>query len=292
MKSPKGKLIIIGGNEDKGTRKDPKFKHKNYLDFFELGILKRILNETKGIESYIEVITSASRIPEEVGNNYLVAFSLLNCKNIRLMHIKDRKDVLNKEYQDRIKKADAVLFTGGNQLRLKKIFLETEFLEILHNRFNNENFVVAGTSAGAVAVSENMIFGGSSSESLIKGAVKMTSGLSFMKNIIVDSHFVARGRFGRLAEAVTIHPSLIGIGLGEDTGVLITHGNHLETIGSGLVLILDGSEVAHTNLNEIKDGDPIAIENLKVHVLAKGYCYELDSKKMIHSPPILVKASV
>ncbi|MDQ3535083.1 MAG: cyanophycinase, partial [Bacteroidota bacterium] len=85
MERPKGKLIIIGGNEDKGTRKDPKFKQKKYLDFFELGILKRILNETKGQDSYIEVITSASSIPEEVGNNYLVAFNLLNCKNIRLM---------------------------------------------------------------------------------------------------------------------------------------------------------------------------------------------------------------
>jgi cyanophycinase len=290
MERPKGKLIIIGGNEDKGTRKDPKFKQKKYLDFFELGILKRILNETKGQDSYIEVITSASSIPEEVGNNYLVAFNLLNCKNIRLMHIKNRKDTLKKEYKERISNADGVLFTGGNQLRLKKIFQGTEFLNVLHQRYQQENFVVAGTSAGAVAVSEYMIFGGSSSEALIKGAVKITSGLSFMKNVIVDSHFVSRGRFGRLAEAVTTHQSLIGIGLGEDTGVLIKEGNHLETIGSGLVLIFDGSEIEHTNLDEIEEGDPIAITNLKVHVLAKGYCYNLDSKIMYIKPPVLAKA--
>lgn len=293
MERPKGKLIIIGGNEDKGTKRDPNFRQKKYLDFFELGILKRILNEAKGEASYIEVITSASRIPEEVGNNYLVAFNLLNCKNIRLMHIKNRKDAVKKEFKDRISKADAVLFTGGNQLRLKKIFQGTEFLELLHQRYQQEKFVIAGTSAGAVAVSEYMIFGGSSSESLIKGAVKITSGLSFLNNVIVDSHFVARGRFGRLAEAVTIHQTLIGIGLGEDTGVLITDGNHLETIGSGLVLIFDGSEIEHTNLDEIEEGGPIAIENLKVHVLAKGYCYELDERKMIKRPPVaLAKASV
>lgn len=292
MTRPTGKLIIIGGNEDKGTRKNPKFKQKNYLDFFELGILKRILNETKGEDSYIEVVTTASEIPEEVGKNYLIAFNLLNCTNIKLMHIKTRKDALNEEYIKRISKADGVLFTGGNQIRLTKIFHETEFLNILHHRYQNEDFVIAGTSAGAMAVSEYMIFGGSSSDSLLKGAVKITSGLSFIKTVIVDSHFVTRGRFGRLAEAISVHPSLIGVGLGEDTGVLITQGHHLETIGSGLVLIFDGGGMAHTNINEIEEGEPVAIENLKVHVLAKGYCYDLDSKDMVKKPSYKAKARV
>ncbi|CAN5551112.1 cyanophycinase [soil metagenome] len=290
MERPRGKLIIIGGNEDKGTHKNPNFRQKKFLDFFELGILKRIINEIKGEDSYIEVITSASRIPEEVGKNYIIAFALLNCKNVRLMHIRNRKDVLNPEYQERISKADGVLFTGGNQLRLKKIFQGTAFLELLHQRYLGEEFVIAGTSAGAVAVSEYMIFGGSSSDALLKGAVKITSGLGFIKNVIIDSHFVTRGRFGRLAEAVASHQSLIGIGLGEDTGVLITEGNHMETIGSGLVLIFDGGKIVHNNIEELPEGDPVAIENLIVHVLAKGYCYVLENKQFIAQNSV-VKAS-
>lgn len=291
MERPKGKLIIIGGNEDKGTNKNPNFRQKKYLDFFELGILKRIINEIKGEDSYIEVITSASRIPEEVGKNYIIAFALLNCKNVRLMHIRSRKDVLNPEYQERISKADGVLFTGGNQLRLKKFFQGTAILEMLHQRYNNENFVIAGTSAGAVAVSEYMIFGGSSSDALVKGAVKITSGLGFIKNVIIDSHFIARGRFGRLAEAVASHQSLLGIGLGEDTGVLITQGNHMETIGSGLVLIFDGGKIVHSNIEELEEGDPVAIENLIVHVLAKGYCYVLENKQFIAQNSVAAKVS-
>lgn len=290
MKQPKGKLIIIGGNEDKGTKRDPNYKQKNYLDFFELGILRRIINEAKGERSCIEIITSASQIPEEVGKNYLVAFNLLNCSNVKLMHIKSRKDTTNQEYLNRIKKADGVMFTGGNQLRLQQFFQETEFLEILHQRYHNENFVIAGTSAGAVAVSEYMIFGGSSTGALLKGAVKITSGLAFMKNVIVDSHFVIRGRFGRLAEAIATHRSLIGIGLGEDTGVLITNGTHMETIGSGLVLIFDGSRIAHTNIDQLEEGEPISIENLIVHVLAKGNCYDLDTKQFIASAPVPAKS--
>jgi cyanophycinase len=281
MERPKGKLIIIGGNEDKGTHKNPNYRQKKYLDFFELGILKRIINEIKGEESYIEIITSASRIPEEVGKNYCIAFALLNCKNVRLMHIRNRKDVMNPEYLKRISKADGVLFTGGNQMRLKKIFQGTALLETLHQRYFNENFVIAGTSAGAVAVSEYMIFGGSSSDALVKGAVKITSGLGFIKDVIIDSHFITRGRFGRLAEAVASHQSLVGIGLGEDTGVLITQGSHMETIGSGLVLIFDGAQIAHTNIEDLEEGDPVAIENLIVHVLAKGYCYVLEDKQFI-----------
>ncbi len=278
---PKGKLIIVGGNEDKGTIRDPKYKQKKYLDFFELGILKRVISEMKGKDSHIEVITSASRIPEEVGRNYLVAFNLLGCKHVKLMHIKCKEDTENEDYMNRISKADGIMFTGGNQLRLKTIFLHTKMLSLMKQRYLDDNFVIAGTSAGAVAVSEKMIFGGSSSDSFIKGAVKITEGLGFLNNVIIDSHFVARGRFGRLAEAVASHQELIGIGLGEDTGVLITDGDHLETIGSGLVIIFDGGKIVHTNISELKEGSPVSIENLVVHVLAKGNSYTLKDRTFL-----------
>src|SRR5687768_8529021 len=112
---PKGKLIAIGGNVDKGTRLRPTSKGPKYINFFELGILKRIIHETRGDDPYIEVITTASMIPEEIGQNYLIAFAKLGGTKARVMHIKNREDAANPEYLERIKQADGVMFTGGDQ---------------------------------------------------------------------------------------------------------------------------------------------------------------------------------
>ncbi|MDO1445823.1 cyanophycinase [Rhodocytophaga aerolata] len=288
IRIPKGKLIAIGGNEDKGTCPEPNHPPKYYLNFFEFGILRRILQEMKGTDSRVEIITSASEIPEEVGENYVQAFAKLGCKNIGVMHIKSRKDAEDIRLLDRIRQADGVLFTGGDQSRLSRFFRGTEFLEILQERYQNEPFVIAGTSAGAMAMSKTMIYGGSSSNSLVKGAVKLTQGLAFINNVVIDTHFVTRGRFGRLAEAVAEHPRCIGIGLGEDTGVLITEGDQMETIGSGLVLIFDGHHIKHSTITSIEDGEPLSIENMVIHVLAKGNCYHLKSRSFHAKMPAQV----
>ena len=279
MDIPKGKLISVGGSEDKGSGIEPNFEQKAHLHFFEFGILKRILSEMKGVDSRVEVITTASQIPEEVGENYVQAFGKLGCHNIGVIHIKNREDALVPEYMERINKADGVMFTGGNQLRLTMIFGGTEFMEILHHRYMNEKFVIAGTSAGAMAMSNTMIYQGSSTGALLKGEVKITTGLALMKDVIIDSHFVTRGRFGRLAQAVASNPSCIGIGLGEDTGVLVTEGNKMEAIGSGLILIFDGHSIRHSNIADIEDGAPISIEHLIVHVMEKGNFYYLKERK-------------
>jgi cyanophycinase len=233
----------------------------------------------RGIDSYIEVITTASQIPEEVGENYIQAFGKLGCRNVGILHIKKREDALNQDYIERIKKADGVMFTGGNQLRLSMIFGGTEFLKILIKRYNEENFVIAGTSAGAMAMSNTMIYQGSSTGALLKGEVKITTGLALLKNVIIDTHFVTRGRFGRLTQAVAGNPGCIGIGLGEDTGVLITHGNVMEAIGSGLVLIFDGHDIKHSNIADIEEGQPLSIEHMVVHVMAKGNYYYINERK-------------
>jgi cyanophycinase len=280
---PKGILISIGGDVDKGTPDEPMYPHSNQLVFFEEGILIRFLQEMKGIESKVEIITTASEIPNEVGQNYVEAFARLGSYNTHLMHIRDHADAQKQEYIDRIRTADGVLFTGGNQKRLSMAFLNTEFLDVLQHRYQNEHFVIAGTSAGAMAMSNVMIYEGSSDEALLKGAVKITQGLGFMHQVIIDSHFVKRGRFGRLAQSICTHQNLIGIGLGEDTGVLVRHGNQLETVGSGLVLIFDGSEIQYSNIDEIEEGRPIAIAHLVVHVLAKGNYYMLNQRKFYHS---------
>ncbi len=282
MQFAKGKLMAIGGAEDKGTDLEKGEIVRSNLNFFERGILRRIALEAGGSMSRIEVITTASMIPYEVGDNYLDAFGKIGCTNVGVMHIRNRGDVTNAEYVDRIKECNAVMFTGGNQLRLSSIFGGTPFLAILLERLlNEENFVIAGTSAGAMAMSNTMIYEGNATKAHLKGEVKITTGLGFMDDVIFDSHFEKRGRFGRLAQAVAANPSCIGIGLGEDTGMLISGSNKMEAIGSGLVIIVDGHDIKHCNIADIPEGNPISIENLKVHFCEKGNGYLVNERQFI-----------
>ena len=281
MHFAKGKLIAIGGAEDKGTDLEKGEIHRNNLNFFELGILRRIVEEARrGTLSRIEVVTTASMIPYEVGDNYLNAFGKIGCTNIGVMHIRNRTDAQQEDFIARIRSCDAVMFTGGNQLRLSSTFGGTIFLRMITERFREEDdFVVAGTSAGAMAMSNTMIYEGNSTRAHLKGEVKITTGLGFMKDVIFDSHFEKRGRFGRLAQAVATNPSCIGIGLGEDTGMLITGCNQMEAIGSGCVIIIDGHEICHSNIADIPDGNPFSVENLKVHFCEKGNGYLVKERK-------------
>jgi cyanophycinase len=281
MTIPVGKLIAIGGAEDKGTDLEKGEIHRNNLNFFELGILRRIVEESGGSSARIEVITTASTIPHEVGDNYLNAFGRIGCTNVGVMHIRRREDALNKEYLERISSCNAVMFSGGNQMRLSAIFGGTNFIQIVHRRYQQDEFVVSGTSAGAMAMSNTMIYEGNASRAHLKGEVKITTGLGFMDNVIFDSHFEKRGRFVRLAQAVAANPSALGIGLGEDTGMLITGGNSMEAIGSGLVIIIDGYDIMHSNIADIPDGNPVSIENLKVHFCEKGNGYLVNERKFL-----------
>ncbi|MBW0179303.1 cyanophycinase [Sediminibacterium sp.] len=281
MSIPKGKLIAIGGAEDKGTDLEKGEVHRNNLNFFELGILRRIVEETGGTDSRIEVITTASTIPQEVGDNYVHAFSKIGCTDIGVMHIRNREDAMRPDYVQRVRNCAAVMFSGGNQMRLTAIFGGTSFLKTIHDRYQHETFVIAGTSAGAMAMSNTMIYEGNATRAHLKGEVKITTGLGFMDNVIFDSHFEKRGRFARLAQAVSSNPSCIGIGLGEDTGMLITRGNRMEAIGSGLVIIVDGHEIRHSNMADIPEGNPITIENLKVHFCAKGNGYLVNERTFV-----------
>jgi cyanophycinase len=277
---PRGKLIAVGGNEDKGTYPTTRSKRKYYLNFFELGILKRVVSESGKADPRIEVITTASMIPQEVGPIYTASFAMLNCHNVGIMDIRTPQDARQPEYLARMLAADVIMMSGGNQSRLREMFAETDFLDALLRRYYAEpDFVIAGTSAGAMAMSQHMIRGGSVPDALLKGAVKMGVGLGLLPTAIIDSHFVKRGRFGRLIESVALHPKLIGIGLGEDTGVLITEGHLVETVGSNLVIILDGHDIAHNNAAAAKKGTTLSIENIRMHVLAKGNVYCITERK-------------
>ncbi|MFD1256328.1 cyanophycinase [Mucilaginibacter terrae] len=281
---PKGKLIIIGGAVDMGTNlsAEEHIMKPNYMKFFEHGILRRMMNESAHLTaSKVEVITTASQIPELVGIEYIKAFNQLEVHNVNVIDIRNREDTQNPEYLDRIRQADVVMFSGGDQLRLSSIYGGTEFLQILKYRYCHENFIVAGTSAGAAAASTNMIYRGESSEALVKGEVQITAGLGFIDHMIIDTHFVQRGRIGRLFYAVASNPGILGIGLGEDAGLLITEGNMMEAIGSGLTIVVDGRALLQTNIYDVEMGSPVSIEGLKVHVMSIFDKYDLPQHRLV-----------
>jgi cyanophycinase len=280
---PKGKLISIGGAEDKGTEPENGYGHSvKSLNFFSLAILKRFVEEVGGSNKKIEVITTASSIPQEVGQNYIDAFGKIGCTHAGVMNIRNREEVQNLEYIQRVKDCDGILFSGGDQLRLTSIFGGTEIYQVLNERyFGEESFVIAGTSAGAMAMSNTMIYSGKSELAHLKGEVKITTGLAFVANVIIDSHFDKRGRFSRLAQAVASNPQCLGIGLGEDTGVIVTNGNELEVVGSGAVIMVDGKDINHSNITDVDFGAPISVENIRVNILVRGNGYLLKERKFL-----------
>lgn len=278
-----GKLIIIGGAVDKGsfTETDLAKETSKNLNFFETGILKRIIQESKHKEvSRIEVITTASKIPKEIGPEYVKAFNYLGANNVDVLYIEKREQASDAEILKRLEAADVVMFTGGDQLRLTSILGGTPFVDMLISKYRNTEFIYAGTSAGAAAASNSMIYQGSSSEALLKGEVKISSGLGLIDNVIIDTHFVQRGRIGRLFQAVVGNPKVLGVGLGEDTGLLITNGYQMEAIGSGLVILVDGREVKDTSLTQVELGQPISINHLITHVMSQHDKFDLNTYKM------------
>lgn len=280
--TPKGKLIIIGGAVDKGSFTELNFEDQveNNLNFFEKGILKRIIDESKhGLNSRIEIIPTASKIPETVGAEYARAFAFLGADNVNVLKISNREEVLGEHVEERVKNADVIFFTGGDQLRLTSIFGGTPIHDLIIKKYQEEEFIYVGTSAGAHSASKSMIYQGSSQEALLKGEVKITCGLGLIDHVIIDTHFVQRGRIGRLCQAVVSNPKTLGIGLGEDTGLLITNGNRMEALGSGLVMLVDGRHIADTNITDVDLGEPISIKNLVMHVMSIGDSYLLDEHK-------------
>lgn len=277
MNSAKGILIPIGGNEDKGEAES-----ENYtLDFISEGILYHVVKEAGGKDQLIVIIPTASSIPVEVGENYLDAFQKLGCTNLKVLDIRSREDAESEENLDYISRAKAVMFSGGNQSKITEKIGSTKFHKILLKRYkNDEQFVIAGTSAGAMMMSEEMIAGGSSTEAFQKGAVKMSKGLGLTPKIMFDTHFIQRGRFGRTSEALAKFPTLIAIGLAEDTGLIIREGNEIKVIGSGMVIVFDGKKLKHNNQKILEEGTPMTLTNMKVHVLSNSDQYDLKKRKV------------
>ena len=273
----KGTLIPIGGNEDKGDRNT----HEKYtIEYIEEGILSHVVKECGGKKSKIIVIPTASSIPVEVGENYKDAFTKLGCTNIHVLDIRSKEDSEKPESIDLIKTADCIMFSGGDQSKISNKIGGTTIHNILLDRYKNEEgFVIAGTSAGAMVMANEMIAGGSSTDAFIKGAVKMREGLGLIPELVFDTHFIQRGRFGRQSEAVAKYPNLLGIGLAEDTGLIIKN-NEFVVIGSGMIIVFDPKTLTHNNEELLSEGTPMTMANLTVHVLSNGDRFNIDNRKV------------
>ncbi len=272
----KGTLIPIGGNEDKGHHKGSRFR----MDYISQGILARVVFESGGNGARILVITTASGIPDIVAQNYIEAFDKLGCNNIETLYIGSKEEANLPENIEKLTQADCVMFSGGNQSKITTFIKNTSFHKLLMQRYLTEEFVVAGTSAGAMCMSTEMISGGSSKESFIKASTKMRKGMSLIPEIIIDTHFIQRGRFGRLSEAVARFPNLVGIGLAEDTGMVIRGGNNCDIIGSGMVIIFDPGKLTHNNFKLLRDGTPLTMRNLITHVLSNGDSFDIKERRV------------
>jgi cyanophycinase len=277
MQLSKGTLIPIGGNEDKGAEENEMYT----MEFGDEGILFHIVKEAGGNDAKIVVIPTASSIPVEVGKNYIDAFTKIGCPNIHVLDIRSKEDSEKETSIELIKSADCIMFSGGDQSKITDKIGGTTIHTILVERYKNEEgFVIAGTSAGAMAMANEMISGGSATDAFIKGAVEMYKGLGLIPELIIDTHFIKRGRFGRQSEAVAKFPNLLGIGLAEDTGMIIKNGNDCTVIGSGMVIVFDGKTLTHNNEKVLEEGTPMTMTNLTVHVLSNSDMYDIKNRKV------------
>jgi cyanophycinase len=280
--TPKGKLLIVGGAEDKGpirVRPQIKLKNKGYVDYEILGKLI----PTQGSRfNRIEIITTASQQPFKTGNMYIRSFKKAGFSNVGHMSIDNKEELKNASLIQRVENADAVYFSGGDQFRLSTILGGSDLVASIKKRYyEDENFLLGGTSAGAMAMGKLMIYHAENNEAMLKGHVKITHGLDILEHAMIDTHFVKRGRFGRLAQAVMMHPEFVGIGLGEDTGLLIENGNEATCLGSGMVIAIDGEHMAYNNLEEVDDDNPLCAEGVHVHLLVRGNGFLIKEKKFI-----------
>lgn len=260
-----GHIVAIGGAEDRSS---------------ELAILKRVFELAPEDNHEVAVIATASSIPEQVLPSYEAAFERLGATQVHALDIQDRQQAADADNALLIKRSGVIFFTGGDQLRLTTVLGGSATLRAIRERLR-AGAVVAGTSAGAAAMPSTMIYNGSASDALRKGAVNMTFGLGFVRGMIIDSHFLERGRFTRLMEVGASNPEQFGVGLGEDAAVIIYPNRILETIGPGHVIIIDSRDLASSNIAELEMGEPVAIENMILHAMVSGHGYDLDARRYL-----------
>jgi cyanophycinase len=258
----KGTLIIIGGAEDKKR---------------DCTILTKVAELSGGREGKLIILTAATEYPSKVGKEYKNLFQRLHVPNIDAMHIETREDADDPEKLQRMESASCVFFTGGDQLKITSLIGGTKTDRLLKEAFS-DGLVVAGTSAGASAMSETMITSGDDDEAPKRCTVKMAPGLGLLSGVVIDQHFAQRGRIGRLLAAVAQNPYVLGIGIDEDTAVVVKPDETFEVIGSNAVTILDGIHLSYTNVSESNPDDILALTDITLHVLPQGYEFDIRNR--------------
>jgi len=279
---PKGKLIIIGGHEDKGDviGENLTVVKKNKSSHFE--ILGTLILKIPRAHHIIEIIASASAIPREMEELYINSYKQVGFTHVGIIKVETAADANDPVLIKRIQGSHAVFFTGGDQSKLCGLLDQTTMLKAIRNKYyEDQHFIVGGTSAGAMSMPETIITGGVIAAALFKGDIRIAKGLDLIQGILVDTHFIKRGRFARLAHAVALYPTCLGVGLEEDTALLITEGNQATCIGSGMVILIDGRNISATNIEIVDEATPIVIDNLKVNILAEGSTYLLKENKLL-----------
>jgi cyanophycinase len=278
---PQGVLIAIGGREDKGGDNLNEVQKMN-KNFISQDILKRFVDELKGQNPMVAVVPTASTMPDEMIRDYQQIFSELGVTNIEVIDVRNRVGAMDPAFTDIAERAAGIMFTGGDQLRLTAILGGTPLLRLMKERYTFEPVVIAGTSAGAAAMSTPMIYEGQSEAGFIMGDVRITTGLEFLKDVAIDTHFIARGRVIRMAQAIATNPGCVGLGLEEDTAALVTRGREFEVLGSGIVTVLDGMGMTETNVYEIGNGEPFTVRDFKLHLLSRGQKFQLPTHPQLH----------
>jgi cyanophycinase len=263
-----GALIVIGGHEDKeGDR----------------AILKEVARRVDG--GKLVIATVASHQPEGYFDTYQRAFADLGVHDLVELYVHDRQETHDEETGRMLEEAAGIFFTGGDQLRISSQIGDTP-VERMVRDLHARGCVIAGTSAGASVMSETMLVGGSSAESHRIGDLHMAPGLGLIRDAIIDQHFAQRGRIGRLLGAVAQNPRILGIGIDEDTAIVV-EGDHFRVLGEGAVYTIDGSTVTHSNIAEAATDKALSMHGVRLHVLASGDCFDLATR----SPATMAEAA-
>lgn len=260
----RGKLIAVGGGEDKTG---------------ENRILQEFVRAAGGKKSNIVVITAATDKPEEVAAEYLEVFRGLEAGKITALDVSTRADAVKPESIKAVEEATAVYFTGGDQLHITSLMGGTELHKTIHERYEKD-LLVGGTSAGAAMMGNSMIISGDSDENPRMGAVELSPGTDLIVGCIVDTHFSQRGRHGRLLTAVAHSPQELGIGLDEDTAMIIDD-NKFTVLGAGVVTVFDCGVMSYTNLPYVEKGDSVTLADVKIHVLSEGHRFDLETRQIV-----------
>lgn len=263
-------MLAIGGHEQRQNPDQPGSSYEQSADF----ILQRFVDELTGRRTIV-VIPTASEEADEAAQDYVDVFTNLGVENVEVLNIQSREQAESPEALAVLDRADGVMFTGGDQLRLTALLGGTALLTRLSERYLHEPIIIAGTSAGAAAMSTPMIYQGRNDAGFLKDEIHITTGLQLLRDVAIDTHFIKRGRIVRMAQIIATNPGCIGLGLEEDTAVLVTKGRELEVIGNGIVVLLDGHQCTGNTIYEIEPGEVFSIRDLRLHLLAKGQRYTL-----------------